>query len=58
MWKMYTNFYLAPNTKIYGEGSRKVADKFPVTKLQKLLAINIFIASMYINLSSVHEISK
>jgi len=52
---MSTDFYLAPNTKTY-EGSRKLADNFPVTKLQKLLAINIFLASNYIDLSSVYEI--
>jgi len=41
MWNVSTDFYLAPNTKIYGEGNRQLADKFPVTKLQKLLAILI-----------------
>jgi hypothetical protein len=55
---MCTDFYLAPNTKIYGKGSRKLAENLPVTKLKKLLAINIFLASNYKNLSSVYEIWK
>ena len=58
MWNMSTNLYLAPNNKIYGEGSRKLAGKLPATKLQTLLAINKFLASNYINLSPVYDIWK